>query len=212
MHSGHRHIFWDMGGTLVDTYPELNRALADAAGRGGQPVSVDEVATLTRVSTSHAITALASRTGIPEEEFEHANEELKRRWKSEPAPVMAGARELMSDVHAAGGLNLVITHRDRASAEALVVALGLQIDDLLCAPDGFPRKPDPTMVQLLLQRHGLDVDECIFVGDRPIDAEAAHAAGMASALLSEDTPDGGSTWYQLRMLDDLRPLLHLEPR
>ena len=83
---------------------------------------------------------------------------------------------------------------------------------MVCAPDGFPRKPDPTMVQLLLQRHGLDVDECIFVGDRPIDAEAAHAAGMASALLSEDIPDGGSTWYQLRILDDLRPLLHLEPR
>ena len=83
---------------------------------------------------------------------------------------------------------------------------------MVCAPDGFPRKPDPTMVQLLLQRHGLDVDDCIFVGDRLIDAEAAHAAGMASALLSEDAPDGGTTWYQLRMLDDLHHLLHLEPR
>lgn len=211
MHSRHRHIFWDMGGTLVDTYPELNRALASVASRGGEAVPIDDVAALTRVSTSHAIEALAARSGIPRDAFEQANEELKRRWKSEPAPVMAGARELMADVHAAGGLNLVITHRDRASAESLVAALDLRLDDMMCAPDGYPRKPDPTMVMLLLERHHLDVGDCIFVGDRPLDAEAASAAGMASALLGDDVPVGATTWHRLRTLEDLRPLLHLEP-
>lgn len=211
MPSRHRHIFWDMGGTLVDTYPELNEALADAANRRGAAVPVDDVAALTHTSTRHAINALAARTGLPAAMFEQANADLKRRWESSPPPVMAGARELMADVRAAGGLNLVITHRDRTSAEALVSALGLQIDDLLCAPDGFPRKPDPTMVQLLLERHGLDVDDCIFVGDRPIDAEAASAARMASALLREAPSGPEHHWHRLDTLDDLRPLLHLEP-
>lgn len=211
MPSRHRHIFWDMGGTLVDTYPELNQALADAAQDHGAAVPVDDVAALTHTSTRHAIDALAARTGLPAAVFEQANADLKRRWESSPPPVMAGARELIADVRAAGGLNLVITHRDRTSAEALLAALELTVDDMVCAPDGFPRKPDPTMVQLLLVRHGLDVDDCIFVGDRPIDAEAASAAGMASALLREEPSGPEHHWHRLDTLDDLRPLLNLEP-
>lgn len=211
MPSRHRHIFWDMGGTLVDTYPELNEALTDAAERRGAAILIDDVAALTRTSTQHAIDTLAARTGLPAGVFEQANADLKRRWESNPPPVMTGARELMADVRAAGGLNLVITHRDRTSAEALVAALALRVEDMVCAPDGFPRKPDPTMVQLLLGRHGLDVDDCIFVGDRPIDAEAAHAAGMASALLHEEPSHPAHHWHRIETLDDLRPLLHLEP-
>ena len=56
---------------------------------------------------------------------------------------MAGAAEVMAAVRRGGGLNLVATHRDRASAENLFHALGVQVDDLVCAPDGFARKPDP---------------------------------------------------------------------
>ena len=204
MPSHHRHIFWDMGGTLVDTYPELNQALTDAAQRHGAAVPVDDVAALTHTSTRHAIDTLAARTGLPAAVFEQANTDLKRRWESNPPPVMAGARELMANVRAAGGLNLIITHRDRTSAEALLSALELTVDDMVCAPDGFPRKPDPTMVQLLLGRHGLDVDDCIFVGDRPI-------VGMASALLHEEPSGPEHRWHRLDTLDGLRPLLHLEP-
>ena len=199
-----------MGGTLVDTYPELNQALADAAQRHGAAVPVDDVAALTHTSTRHAIDTLAARTGLPAAVFEQANTDLKRRWESNPPPVMAGARELMANVRAAGGLNLIITHRDRTSAEALLSALELTVDDMVCAPDGFPRKPDPTMVQLLLGRHGLDVDDCIFVGDRPIDAEAASAVGMTSALLREEPRSPADHWHRIETLDDLRPLLHLE--
>lgn len=213
MEPRYRHIFWDMGGTLVDTYPELDAVLAEVAKRHGKPVALSEVAALTRVSTDHAFRQLAERTGIPAAEFARANEELKLRWQHQPPPVMGGARKLIADVHAAGGLNLVVTHRDRTSARALVVALGLEIDDMLCAPDGYPRKPDPAMLTILLERQGLAVGECIVVGDRPLDAEAAAAAGMASALLvSRYAADCGTGWYPLHTLDDLRPLLHLEPR
>ncbi|MDU1727823.1 MAG: HAD-IA family hydrolase [Cutibacterium avidum] len=85
------------------------------------------------------------------------------------------------------GLNLVVTHRDRASAENLFHALGVQVDDLVCAPDGFARKPDPQMNLVLMERHGLDPSEVIAVGDRPIDIDAARAAGIEGLLLS-DTP------------------------
>ena len=82
-----------------------------------------------------------------------------------------------------GGLNLVATHRDRASATDLLRALDLTVDDMVCAPDGIARKPSPAMNLLLAERHELDPAEVLCVGDRPIDVMAARAAGMAASLL-----------------------------
>ena len=96
---------------------------------------------------------------------------------------MDGARELMARVWEKGGLNMVATHRDRASATMLVTVLGLDLDDMVCAPDGLARKPSPEMNLLLARRHDLDPASVLCVGDRVIDASAAAAAGMPAVLL-----------------------------
>ncbi|GAA1491425.1 HAD-IA family hydrolase [Brachybacterium sacelli] len=181
-----RALIWDLGGTLVDTYPDVDRALASRIDPQPGQELLHEVAVLTRRSSSEAITTLAMRHGLAEETLRAAYESTKRRWRTRPAPVMAGARELLAAVRDAGGINLVSTHRDRASATALLEDLGLTLDDIVCAPDGYPRKPDPTMIRALLSRHELDPGECLAVGDRPADVEAAHAAGVRGVLL--ETP------------------------
>ncbi|MDO5677791.1 MAG: HAD-IA family hydrolase [Propionibacteriaceae bacterium] len=206
----YRHLFWDMGGTLVDTYPALDAALADVVRRRGLALTDAEVAVLTRRSTGEAITTLSRRFDIPEEEFEAANAELKRRWETTPAPAAVGARELLRDVRRAGGLNLVVTHRERSSAEALLEGLGLQVADLISTSDGYPRKPDPTMYHVMLARHDLDPAECLAVGDRPIDAEAAMAAGITAAMLEPATaPVDDGAEHTVENLAGLRPLLGL---
>lgn len=205
-----RHVFWDLGGTLVDTYPALDHALAEVVRAHGGAIDDGEVARLTRRSTGEAIEALATRFGIAPEEFRAANAALKRHWESYPAPAMPGARDLLRSIRAAGGLNLVVTHRDRGSATSLLRGLGLVIDDLVSVSDGYPRKPDPTMYLVLLERHGLDPATCLSVGDRPIDAEAAHAAGISAATLeSAEAPVDDAAEYSVSRLDDLRPLLGL---
>lgn len=206
----YEHVFWDMGGTLVDTYPALDSALAAVVRAHGGAVDVAEVSRLTRVSTGHAVATLAARFGVPEAEFEAAEDELKAQWRLDPAPAMPGARQLLHDVRAAGGLNLVVTHRDRASAQSLLDGLGLEADDLISTTDGYPRKPDPAMYLAMLQRHGLDPAGCLAVGDRPIDADAAAAAGLATATLeSPEAPVEDRADHSVATLDELRPLLGL---
>ncbi len=200
-------IIWDMGGTLVDTYPEVDRALADAVwGTAPSPEDADrhehlqEIAVLRSRSINHAIEVLSARHGVPRERLDEAYSALKLRWASHPAPLMAGATQVMAAVHAAGGLNLVATHRDRTSAQALLDGLGLHPDDLVCAPDGYPRKPDPAMYLLLMSRHDLAADQVLCVGDRPIDVQAAAAAGLAGALLrptGEQQPGAEGAGWQL---------------
>ena len=53
----------------------------------------------------------------------------------------------------------------------------------MCAADGFTRKPDPPDESGLMERHGLDPSGVITVGDRPIDIDAARAAGIEGFLL-----------------------------
>ncbi|MDO5701511.1 MAG: HAD-IA family hydrolase [Bowdeniella nasicola] len=179
-----RHVVWDMGGTLIDTYPEVDRALARAV-HGPEPTvgQLREVAHLTRISSAHAIGELATRYGVDESRVRAAYDDLKALWRRDPAPVMPGAREVMAAVRAAGKLNLVVTHRDRASATTLLEGHGLQVDDMVCAPDGYRRKPDPQMFVTLLNRHQLTPSDVIAVGDRAIDGAAAQAAGVRAYLL-----------------------------
>ena len=91
-----RHIIWDMGGTLIDTYPEVVRALSRAAYGDTAPSHLREIGALTQYSIAHAIESLSVSRGVPRADLERAYEELKTRWRTRPAPVMDGARELIA--------------------------------------------------------------------------------------------------------------------
>lgn len=203
--AAYTHVFWDMGGTIVNTYPQLDAALADVIRGHGSTIDDHDVALLTRRSTGRAISALALRFDIPEPAFREAEAALKRRWRTSPPPAMPGICEAMGAI---SGLNLVVTHRERVSALSLLVSLGITVDDMICAPDGFPRKPDPSMHLELLARHGLDARDCLGVGDRALDAASAHAAGMDAAMLRTPriTFDNDAE-YQVESLGELLPLL-----
>ena len=204
-----RAVIWDLGGTLVDTYPDVDRALARAIQDPPSDALLHEVALLTRVSSGHAVSTLAARHAVPEPQLRAAYESTKEQWRTDPAPVMAGAREVIAAVHEAGGLNLVATHRERGSAAALLAALDLRLDDMVCAPDGYPRKPDPAMHLALLARHGLAAADCLAVGDRSADVEAAAAAGVRAVLLQTPgiTLEAGRAAERIDRLEQLLALL-----
>lgn len=210
-----RSVIWDLGGTLVDTYPDVDRALASAVHGDGRPpthAELDEVARLTRVSSGHAIEVLAERHGRPAPVLRAAYEETKQLWRTSPPPAMPGAQQVMETVRGLGGLNLVATHRDRDSATQLLHTLGLAVDDLVCAPDGFPRKPDPAMVLELLRRHALTAADVLAVGDRPGDVRAAQAAGVRGVLLeTPGIPLEAEGVERVTALAELLPLLGVRP-
>ncbi len=56
-----RTVIWDLGGTLVDTYPDVDRTLATAVHASPDAEDIAEVAQLTRRSSSLAISTLAER-------------------------------------------------------------------------------------------------------------------------------------------------------
>lgn len=199
------NIIWDMGGTMVDTYPHVDATLQAVVLDSGQEVSLLEVARLTRRSTNLAITELSRRFGIPEAEFREREQELKDSWKITPPPAMAHVHEVLAAVP---GINVVVTHRDGASARTLLDGLNLRVADMVCPEDGFPRKPDPAMFTHMLNKHRLDPARTLAIGDRPIDITTAHKVGVAGALL--ETPGielEADADYRITDLAEVLPLL-----
>ncbi|WP_424950209.1 HAD-IA family hydrolase [Deinococcus sp.] len=183
--SAWNHVIWDLDGTLLDTYPATDGALAAALDGLGRPVTPEELRPLTRITLAHAVTALAGRFGLPEETVWAGYEREYAVRGLTFSPAMPGAQEAMRSVRAGGGLNLLATHRDREGALRKLKAAGLDklLDDMLCVSDGFPRKPDPALFLALLEQHSLGPAEVLAVGDRELDIRAGRAAGCLTALL-----------------------------
>ena len=203
---GWKHVIWDLDGTLLDTYPATDGALVAALGELGHEVSLEVVRRLTRLTLDHAVRTLAKQFGLPEAEIYSLYEQQYAVLGLNHSPAMPGALGAMQAVRARGGLNLLATHRDREGAmwRLKAAGLGTMLDDLLCVSDGYPRKPDPALFLALLERHGLNAAQVLAVGDRDLDALAAHLAGCRAALLLTPgvTLDTGADWV-LGGLDEL---------
>lgn len=85
-----RALIWDLGGTLVDTYPDVDRALAEALTPDPDEALLHEVAVLTRRSSGEAITDLAARHDVPEERLRAAYQATKETWERRPPRTRPG--------------------------------------------------------------------------------------------------------------------------
>ncbi len=177
------NIIWDLGGTLINTYEPVNAMLIRMVEEAGGEISELEMAMLTRVSIGSAMKEISKKFGIEKKELTEAYSKLKKSWKKHPAPLNPDTQECLARVREGGGLNMIVTHRDRESATTLLEQHNLDIDRMICAPDGYPRKPSPVMFLEMLKQTGLTADEVISVGDREIDIEAAQAAGLRAILI-----------------------------
>jgi HAD superfamily hydrolase (TIGR01509 family) len=202
-------ILWDFDGTLFDTYPPLVAAIAHALADAGFSAPPDEIATLLSDTLEVTITTLADRHGLDAAAFEAA---IRRHWSTTTPrenPPFPGALELCRRFRAAGGRNFIVTHRDRETLMALLNwydAAGL-FEDCLARDDGYPRKPDPASYHALVEKHDLDPDTMLVVGDRALDILAGQNAGMHTCLYdSGPTPDATPD-YVIARFEELDAIL-----
>ena len=172
------HFFWDFDGTLVDTYPMMTDAFVRAAASMGVTVSHDRVLPLLKETLTHCVRIVASENGLDAEALTAAFRREERMGDVTPLPGIPEALRTLSGHH------YLVTHRDRAALESLRGAGLLELfDDFVTSENGLPRKPQPDMLLHLVRKHGLNPEECVMIGDRPLDTAAGWAAGMLSCLL-----------------------------
>lgn len=208
-----RSIIWDVGGTLFNTYPAMTGAFLSALREMGVQAPYDWVMSLARVSQKHCARVLAETYQLDEEKLFARYKDFLRDAPLDQQPPFPGARETCALVLSRGGLNLIATHRAIESVNRLLEAYQMTglFAESLSSLDGYPRKPDPAMLDALVDHHHLDRAATLTIGDRPIDIDAGKAAGILTCLFgeakSEIEPD-----YRIKDYSELQRIIKQSPQ
>jgi phosphoglycolate phosphatase len=95
------------------------------------------------------------------------------------APLFAGVREMLADLHGRGRRLAVATGKARRGLDRALGATGLGpwFEASRCADEGFA-KPHPGMLLTLLEATGVEPARALMVGDTTHDLELAANAGV----------------------------------
>lgn len=205
----YRHFFWDFDGTLYDTYGRITRAATNALGELGVALTPDEVFPVAKRSLFAVCAKWAEPLGYPYDQFLEIYHGYSEQEGAESIRPFPGALDVLRAVVDHGGKNYLYTHRSGSVFHWLEYD---GISDLfiekITTLDGFPSKPAPDALNYLVNKHGLNLSECVMVGDRDLDLDAAKNAHMSCALFDPDDfyPDYDTPW-RFRSMEELEKAL-----
>src|SRR5467141_3170691 len=175
-----RGLIFDFDGTLVDSYPLIEDALAHVM----QTHPLDEAA--------RELFRKSRGLPLPEQMqmvAPHMWEELVATYRSVDATlgharVFRGIPTLVRTLHRAGAPLGVVSCKRRALVEAELEAAGLRpyFDLVIGYEDVTPPKPAPDPLLAAIGRLGLSRSSAIYVGDSMVDLETGRAARVRTVL------------------------------
>lgn len=185
-------IVFDLDGTLVDTAPDLVRALNETMDLEGLPrarletvrqlVGQGARALIERASALHGVTFSADRLDELTREFvAFYSADIAR--ESAPFP---GVTEAMDALAALGAKFAVCTNKRTALSLQLLETLGLaqRFSAIVGADAVAERKPHADHYRAAVTRAGGLVRRSLMVGDTMADVASARAAGAPSVVVS----------------------------
>ena len=106
--------------------------------------------------------------------------------------------------------NLLVTHRDYSSLKRMLEKYGLIsfIHEIISSDDGYPPKPDPKSFNFLINKYKLVKSETLGIGDRVLDIEAAHAAGIPSCYFNTNSKELKLATFNIHQIDELFNMLN----
>ena len=175
---------WDFDGTLFDTYPimldSMMKALED------RQVAADPKAVY-RLLKEKSSKALTEKYHLDFQEFSddfHQYETLDTRQ-----PITFDhVYDTLAQLKQQGSKHYILTHRTIASTRELLVKEGmLEFFEEIVGPESqFPRKPDPSSLNYLVEKYQMDPQRTVMVGDRVLDIEAGKNAGVKTCFYDID--------------------------
>lgn len=181
---GYRAVLFDLDGTLVDTAPDMVRALqALQASRNVSPIDYLEG----RSQVSNGAIGLL-RTGFPGLTIDfgdNLHREFLDVYEADVAGesgLFPGLEQLLEQLESAAIPWGIVTNKPAFLTEKLLDALALaQRSAATVCGDTLPvRKPDPAPLLHATMLAGVDPLKTIYVGDALRDIEAGRNAGMGT--------------------------------
>lgn len=185
-------IAFDLDGTLVDTAPDLVRALNEAILPAGlEPVPLAAVRAMVGRGAKALIQRAHERAGVPEPDEATLNARLEhflasyRDGIADQSAPFNGVEAALDSLIEAGAELSVCTNKPTWLAFPLLEAVGLSNRFVrVIGPEDAPaKKPDPRHLETAL---GGPADRsCVLVGDSEPDVLAARGAGAWSVIFED---------------------------
>lgn len=173
-------VVFDWDGTLMDSTRLIASCLQEACRDVGAPVPSESdalfVIGLNLADTLRRVTPGLDANGQRQLAERYRHHFLAREHE---APLYAGVRDMLQELHASGKRLAVATGKARRGLERALDSTGLRawFEATRCADEGFA-KPHPDMLLMLLDITGVEPHRAVMVGDTTHDLELAANAGV----------------------------------
>jgi HAD superfamily hydrolase (TIGR01509 family) len=206
----YKHVVWDFDGTLYDTYPGITEAFYRALTEDNITIDKNELGAQLRVSIGNTQKRLNEQYGL-NDGFEEKYLTYRNQIEEESIPPFPYAIEICRAIWESGKKNYLYTHRDRIAMKHLDNSgISECFADCISIEDDFPKKPDPTALLSLANKHIFSPAECIMIGDRDIDILAGKNAGMAACYFDEYKAIVLASDYNIYCFKQLYDILHIK--
>ena len=183
-------VLFDMDGTLVETEELWGEAMASLATRLGGTFSPEGREQTVGTSMRVAMSVLYADLGVrrTEEQWREdaawVEDETAVLMATRGMPWRAGARELLTEVWAAGLATALVTTTPRRVAALVLDRItadlgGSPFDVTVCGDEVPARKPDPAPYRQAMAVLGVDPAHSVVVEDSLVGVTAGLAAGAA---------------------------------
>ncbi|MBS0399080.1 MAG: HAD-IA family hydrolase, partial [Proteobacteria bacterium] len=183
-------VIFDLDGTLVDSALDLATAVNLVLGEhGAAPLHPAQIRAMIGEGAIILLRRAFAARNLPIPDPEAKRQRFLAACQANPAArscLYEGVRETLAALHDLGIPMAVCTNK--AEALARIVLDDMKIGTLfsgLVGGDTHPFcKPDPRMLQGLLQGFAVEPARALMVGDSEIDAATAEAAGVPFVLVT----------------------------
>ncbi|RAU47390.1 MULTISPECIES: HAD-IIIA family hydrolase [unclassified Pseudomonas] len=174
-------LIFDWDGTLSDSIGRILDAMRQAANLAGRPVRDDQaIKGIIGLGLPEAIRTLyPDISGNDLLDFRQHYADSYMAMDAEPSKLFDGVRESLEAFRAEGYRLAVATGKARRGLDRVLKAHGwLDYFDATRAADETASKPDPLMLNQILDHCGVKPDKALMVGDASFDLMMANNAGM----------------------------------
>lgn len=170
----YKNLFFDFDGTLFNGYPRMLQAMQKALKEiRNLDISYDELFLLAMVSLGH----LGKELEITEEEWARYAYYFKNDDTLPPFKPYDGTVELFEFLKNNGYKCYIYTNR---SIETINYMKQFDLDKYISGYVCSAKKPNPLLLDQMIERDALEKRECLVVGDRTLDLEGAIASSIDS--------------------------------
>jgi HAD superfamily hydrolase (TIGR01549 family) len=204
----YKNFIWDFGGTIINSYPALVKGILKALSDIGIEETYDEVFEQARISKNHLAKYFMNKHNL-DYDFVTKIKMAENLVDPESRIPFEGVEEILSFIKENGGKNYIFTHRNRDSANELLIKHDLEkyFEIMIAKENELARKPSPEGILFLMHTQKLDPSETVNIGDRGIDVEAGLKAGIDNIYFNPEGVIVEKATYNIKAFKEIFEIL-----